>query len=764
MEAIRKVGVIGAGTMGSGIAAHLANAGMDVVLLDLDAKVAAGGVQRQLKAGGFMAPEFAGRVTTGSTVTDLALLADADWIIEAVAERLDIKQSLFAALDGVRKPGSTISSNTSTIPLAHLIEGRGEAFAGDFLITHFFNPPRHMRLLELVAGPKTRPEVTERIRTFCDVDLGKGVVDCKDTPGFIGNRIGCYWLAVGFGEAIKLGIDVEDADAVIGRPFGIPGTGIFGLLDLIGIDLMPNIIRSLQDTLPASDPVQAYEAEPPFFTAMIKAGRLGRKSGGGFVRLTPDRKGREVLDLATADYRPQKKPSDISLAESGGKARALLDHPGLGGRYALAVMGRTLAYSAALVPEIADSPASIDAAMVMGYGWKQGPFELIDAIGAKWFADKLAAEGFEVPPLLADAAEIGGFYGIEDGARAVIVPGTKKRAPVPVPAGVISLAALALRGGPVWESEAAVLRDIGDGVLCFSHKTKMNTFGLPVFSAIDKTIEVVKSDFRALVIANETPLFSAGADLRNVLAFAEAGDKASLSEFLDAGHSRFMALKYAPFPVVGAVAGIAFGGGTEVLLHCDAIQAHAETTMGLVETRIGVVPAWGGCKELLQRFALLHPDDPVAAAVAAFRVIFPATTSAGAYSARAIGYLKATDAVTMNRERLLADARTRALALAEGYAARPRVQIALSGAAGLTALKAETDALEAAGKMLDHDKVVAAHLAAVLTGGEGADPAAPVSEEAVEARESAAFIDLCLTRATQDRIRHMIETGKPLRN
>lgn len=761
MEAIRKVGVIGAGTMGSGIAAHLANAGAEVVLLDLDAKVAAGGVERQLKAGGFMAPAFAGRITTGSTTTDLSLLADADWIIEAVAERLDIKQALFAAIDGVRKPGSTISSNTSTIPLAHLVEGRDDAFAGDFLITHFFNPPRHMRLLELVAGPRTRPEVTERIRTYCDVDLGKGVVDCKDTPGFIGNRIGCYWLAAGFGEAIRLGIDVEDADAVIGKPFGIPSTGIFGLLDLIGIDLMPHIIKSLQDTLPASDPVHAYQAEPPFFTAMIKAGRLGRKSGGGFVRLTPDRKGREVLDLATAEYRPQKKPSDASLAESGGKARALLDHPGLGGRYALAVMGRTLAYSAALVPEIADSPAAVDAAMVMGYGWRQGPFELIDSIGAKWFADKLAAEGFDVPPLLAEAAELGGFYAIEDGARAVLVPGAGKRQPVPAAPGVISLAALALKSGPVWESDAAVLRDVGEGVLCFSHKTKMNTFGLPVFEAIDRTIDIVKGGFRGLVIANDTPLFSAGADLRNVLAAGEASDRAALQAFLDAGHTGFAALKYAPFPVVGAVAGIAFGGGTEVLLHSDAIQAHAEATIGLVETRIGAVPAWGGCKEMLLRFALQNPGDPVAAALAAFRVIFPATTSAGAYSARSIGYLKASDEVTMNRERLLADARAKVLRLAAGYATPAPAQVVLSGAAGLAAIQAEIDALDAAGKLLSHDKVIAAHLAHVLTGG---DAAGAASEEAVEALESEAFIALCLTGATQDRIRHMIETGKPLRN
>lgn len=503
MTTIKKAAVIGAGVMGSGIAAHLANAGLDVVLLDMEKKFADGGVARQLKAGGFMDPAFAQRIRTGSTKDDLALLSDADWIIEAVAEKLEIKQSLYRAVDGVRKAGSIVSSNTSTIPLQALTGGLPESFAADFLITHFFNPPRIMRLLELVSGKATRPEVTATIRDFADRALGKSVVICKDTPGFIGNRIGNYWMVVAQNEAIELGLDVEEADAIISKPFGIPSTGIFGLLDLVGIDLMPTILRSLQNAVPAGDAVMDYDAEPPLLARMIAENRLGRKSGAGFVRLSPDRKSRDVTDLATGEYRPQKPASSESLDASGGNPRALMEHPGAGGRYAAIVMEKSLAYAASLVPDIADTPDAVDEAMRTGYGWKQGPFELIDRLGAGWLKARLEARGLTVPPYLALAAEKGGFYSVVNGRRSNLLPNGSIE-PVTQSEGVLVLSDLRLAGKPVDSWDVANLWDLGDGVACLEIRTKMNTFNPTLMDAIDKAVERCRSDFKALVIGSDS--------------------------------------------------------------------------------------------------------------------------------------------------------------------------------------------------------------------------------------------------------------------
>lgn len=766
MAAIRKAAVIGAGTMGSGIAAHLANAGIEVVLLDLDAKFAAGAVERQIKTHGFMDPAFAARITTGSTGADLALVEGADWIIEAVAERLDIKQALYAALEAHRKPGAAVSSNTSTIPLAHLIEGRSDDFAAHFLITHFFNPPRHMRLLEIVTGPRTEPETAKKIEAFADIRLGKGVVLCRDTPGFIANRIGCYWMAAGINEAITHGISIEEADLVLARPFAVPATGIFSLTDLVGVDLMPYVLRSQQTSLPADDGIQAYAAEPAVMAKMIAAGHLGRKAGAGFVRVSKDRKTREVIDLATGDYRPQQKIASESLEAAKGDAKALLTHPGLGGRYALAVMANTLAYAALHAPEIAASPADVDVAMCLGYGWGLGPFELIDRLGAAWFADLLAGTGRAVPPLLTEAVAAGGFYKVIDGVRSVLMPGTGAHAPVPLPDGVISLPALDLKRAPVMADPAAELIDLGDGVACFSLKTKMNTFGPAAFAALHKALEITGRDFRALVIGGEGSIFSAGADLRAALAMSEAGDRAGLAAFVDEGHRAFDAIKYAPFPVVAAHGGLALGGGSEVMLHCDGIRAFSEATMGLVETRVGILPGWGGCKELLARFAasptMVH--GPVAPALAVFDVIFPAKTSTCAFDARRIGFLKSSDAVSMNRDRLIADAKADALALGEGYRAPEKAVFALSGPSGRAALRNVIDTAADAGRISAHDRVIAEALSVVLTGGADADPLRPLSEDALETLEREAFLDLVFREPTRERMRAMIATGKPLRN
>ncbi|MCY1166244.1 putative 3-hydroxyacyl-CoA dehydrogenase [compost metagenome] len=751
---IRKAAVIGAGTMGSGIAAHLANAGLDVVLLDLDADVARGGIIRQLRAGSFMQAEFAERVTPGSTGADLALLADADWIVEAVAERIDIKQALFTAIETVRKPGAIVSSNTSTIPLHALIEGSSEDFAANFLITHFFNPPRHMRLLELVTGPRTAPAAIGRISRFVDERLGKGVVPCKDTPGFIGNRIGCYWLAVGLDEAIRSGIPVEVADAAIGKVFGFPKTGILGLYDLIGNDLMPQLIRSLQGALPKTDAVQSVEAEPALLHDMLAKGLTGRKGGGGFYRRSADRKSTEVIDLTTGDYRPQEPATSDSLEAAKGDARALLSHPGQAGRYARAVLSRTLAYSASLVPEIADRPDLVDEAMRLGYGWKYGPFEMIDRIGAQWFADALSVDGVPVSALLADAAGAGGFYRIVGGQREVLAPdqGKSGYVPVPIADGVISLAAIRLRAKPVSTDDAASLWDIGDGVGLLEFHTKMNSFSPALLEAVVRAVKQVPQHFKALVIGNEGPVFSAGADLSAVLAMSASGDADGIDAFAHAGLTAFDALRDAPFPVVGAGFGAALGGGCEVLLHCHAVVADAEIGIGLVEPRVGLLPGWGGLTELMVRLQERF-DDPAKAASAALRTVLNAATSAGAYDARAKGFLRPTDGIAMNRDRLIAAAKALALALVPGFTAAARTPIALPDGVVLDEVLADM-----AASLTPHDIRIGRAIAAVLTG------PATVTQAELSARAAAAFTELALTQASRERIDHMLRTGKPLRN
>ncbi|MCC7253979.1 3-hydroxyacyl-CoA dehydrogenase/enoyl-CoA hydratase family protein [Hyphomicrobium sp.] len=759
MTDIRSAAVIGAGIMGSGIAAHLANAGLDVVLLDLDPTVAANGVARQVKSGGFMDPRFAGRVRTGSSETDIRLISDADWIVEAVAERLDVKHSVYSAIASERKPGSIVSSNTSTIPLGALLQQRSPSFSADFLITHFFNPPRWMRLLEIVDGPLTNPDVTRRIAEFAHTRLGKGIVSCKDTPGFIANRIGTYWMGVALNEAIKLGIDIEEADAFLGKPFGIPETGLFGLLDLIGIDLMPSVLRSLQQALPATDPFQDFDAEPPLVARMIGQRRTGRKAGAGFFRLTPDRKGREALDLISETYRPLR-----SVSVTVGTPRAAMQHAAKGGQLADAVMRRTLSYAATLVPEISDSIADIDEAMRLGYGWKEGPFELIDRLDAAWFAKALTARGMTPPALVEEAAREGGFYTSASGRRSYLVPG-KSYQSIPRPDGSISLSDLSLSAQPVAGSESASLWDLGDGVACLELRSKMNTFNFDVLRSIEELTERVSRDFRALVIGTELPVFSAGADLRLFLNAIERNNRDSLRSFIVAGQRAFRALKFAPFPVVAAAAGRAVGGGLEFALHCDAIQAHAELQAGLVETSIGVIPAWGGCTELLLRVVANPelPHGPVAPALHAFNVIGSARISSSAFDALRLGYLRPTDRITMNRERLLSDAKATAIRLSEGYAPPEPQLLTLSGRSGASALVNVLDTTELAGRLSPHDRLIGEKLAWVLSGG-SADPTKPLPEEHVLGLECEAFLELATTPATRERITHMLERGKPLRN
>ncbi len=794
---IHKVAVIGSGVMGSGIAAQIANAGVPVVLLDIklpDKDLAAAAVERMLKTdpAPFMHPKNAKLIKTGNLEDNLNLLSECDWIVEVVLEDLKVKFETYQKIDRVRKKGSIVSSNTSTIPLKYLLKGQSEEFARDFLITHFFNPPRYMRLLELVTGNQTRADIISEITQFCDVRLGKGVVPCHDTPGFIANRLGVYWMQMGVNAAVEMAVPIEVADAVFGKPLGIPKTGIFGLIDLVGIDLMPKLAESLLMTLPPHDDYRRIYKDFGFVRGMISEGFTGRKGKGGFYRLDAQKK-KYVLNLAgdefTQDmYVPQSKVIDLPSLELGKQGlRAVLSAPDLGGQYAKAVLLPTLAYAASLVPEIADRIEDVDEAMRLGYNWKRGPFEMIDELGAAWVAEQLTAMGIAVPELIQKVGAAS-FYRIEGGkpqAFECLAGGADGNYhDIARAQGVLLLKDIKLNAKPVFKTASAAVWDIGDGVLCLEFTGKMNALDDQVFAAIEWVVGQAGPDraYKALVIYNEGSVFSAGANLGLALFAANIAMWEQIEQLIAAGQKAYQALKFAPFPVVAAPSNLALGGGCEILLHADAVQAHAETYCGLVEVGVGFIPGWGGCKEMLLRYTELErqqnrkltgghkiwfsPDhSPMGPARKAFEVIGTAQVAKSADDAKSIGYLRAGDGVTMNRDRLLYDAKARALSLIDGYT--PPVahhDIKLAGPSGKMALDLAVEDLRLSGKATDYDVVVSGALACVLTGGDEGDWTNAMSEEDILKLEREEFIKLAKNPKTLARVEHMLNTGKPLRN
>lgn len=793
---IKKIAIIGSGVMGSGIAAQVANAGLPVVLLDIKLEgrnLAADAIEKMLKTdpAPFMSKANAKLITPGNLDDDLALLKDCDWIIEVVLEDLKVKHATYEKLNKVRKKGSIISSNTSTIPLHKLVEGLGKDFEQDFLITHFFNPPRYMRLLELVVGKNTRADAVKMVREFCDVNLGKGVVQCHDTPGFIANRLGVFWLTAGVNEAIKQGVSVEVADAVMSKPVGIPKTGVFGLIDLVGIDLMPKLSDSLLSTLSKDDDYRKLFIDHPFIHDMIKAGYTGRKGKGGFYRLDPNSKTKEKQTLAISaakfeegQYRKSEKVSGLASLEVRG-LKNVVTSDDEGGRYAWEVLKQTLHYAASLVGEIAETIFDIDEGMKLGYNWKSGPFEMIDALGAAWFANELKKSGMSVPKILQDVADAA-FYKIENGAIHYFGL-DKKYHKVSRAAGVLLLSDIKLSSQPVLKNGSASVWDIGDGALCFEHTSKMNTFDDGTFEMLGKTksfIEKSEGKYKALVVYNEASNFSAGANLGLALFMINTAMWPQVEGFIAGGQKMFMDLKFANFPVVSAPSGLALGGGCEILLASDAVQAHAETYTGLVEVGVGLVPGWGGCKEMVIRFQekekakfaadmakigkkniWISPDTtPMGAVRKAFEVIGTATVAKSAQEAKEIGYFRETDGVTMNRDRLLFDAKKRALELAKNYTPPvKREDIKLPGQSGKLALDMAVSDLQKSGKATPYDVVVSGILATVLSGGDH-DYTEKLSEDDLLKLEVSEFSKLLRNEGTLARIEYMLENGKPLRN
>jgi 3-hydroxyacyl-CoA dehydrogenase len=777
---IRRAAVIGAGVMGSGIAAHIANAGVPVDLLDVPAKeglrdaIAAGAIERLLKTdpAPLMSRDNARLIRPGNIEDDLGRLKEADWIVEAVVEKLEIKHSLYARLAGVVKPGAILSSNTSTISRRRLVEGMPEDLARRFVITHFFNPPRYLRLLEIVPPPldETSSEYGEAIRAladFADHRLGKSVVWCKDTPGFIANRIGAFWIQSAAVGAVDGGLTVEEADAVMGRPLGIPKTGIFGLLDLVGLDLQPHVDASLAAQLAKDDPYQPLRRDWPLFDKMIAEGYTGRKGKGGFYRLLRNGAEKELqaVDLKTGAYRAKQEARLESVAAAKAGLKALVEHPDKGGRYAWQVLAGLLSYAAHVAPEIADDIAAIDGAMRNGYNWRYGPFQLIDRMGARYFADRLAAEKKPVPPLLAKAAEVGGFYREREGRLEQRGFDGSWRA-IARPAGVLLLSDIKRASKALAANGSASLWDLGDGVGCLEFHSKMNSLDPDTMQLLRQSLDLVgKRKMKALVIHNEGDNFSVGLNLGLALFSANLAMWPMIEDTLQAGQQTYKAVKYAPFPVVGAPSGMALGGGCEILLHSAAIVAHAESYIGLVEAGVGIVPGWGGCKELLAR-AAAHPKGhgPMPPVAQAFETISTAKVARSAFEAKELGFLGVKDEIIMNRDRLLAAAKAKALAMAESYQPPVPASFRLPGPSGKTALMLAVDNFIRMGKATAYDRVVAEGLADVLTGGPAADPLEPLPEDKISQLERQTVMHLLRQPKTLARMEHTLATGKPLRN
>lgn len=798
---IQKVAVIGSGVMGSGIAAQVANAGIPVVLLDIvpknladgedRRKIAKGAIEKLLKQdpAPLMSARNAKLITPGNLEDDLKLIEDCDWIVEVVLEDLKIKHATYEKLAKHMKKGAVLSSNTSTIPLEMLTEPLPKDVKKNFLITHFFNPPRYLRLLEIVTGKDTDPAKVKEVVDFCDIKLGKGVVKCKDTPGFIVNRILTFFMQSALNVAVADKVTVEIADAVLSKPVGIPKTGVFGLIDLVGVDLMPHLADSLLSTLPKDDPYRKIYKDYAFIEGMIKAGYTGRKGKGGFYRLHPDgSKVKQALRLSDApfdetQYVKADKPKLASMDAGKKGLRAVVETDDEGGRYAWKVLRDTLVYAASLVPDIADSVAEIDEAMRLGTNWKKGPFEMIDDLGAAWFAAKLKQEGIAVPRII-EQVGAGAFYNTDGGKLNYFGTDGKYHA-VPRAAGVLLLSDIKLNAKPLIKTASASVWDIGDGVLCVEFTGKMNALDDQVFEAYSQAIKLIgKGDgaYKAMVIYNEGSHFSAGANLGLALFAMNIALWPQIEELVSGGQKIYKALKYAPFPVVAAPSGMALGGGCEILLHADHVQAHAETYTGLVEVGVGLIPGWGGCKEMLLRYQeeereqfdkntggkkmwFSPKNTPMGAVRKAFETIALAKVAKSAQEAKEFRYLKKTDGITMNRDRLLFDAKAKALELAKNYTApTPVTEIRLPGPTGKMALDLAVADMRKNGKATPYDVTVSNAVAKVLSGGDKADWTKPIGEEDLYRLEREEFMKLIHNDGTIARVEHMLEKGRPLRN
>jgi 3-hydroxyacyl-CoA dehydrogenase len=749
---VRRIGVIGAGTMGAGIAALAASAGLPVDLLDVpgDADrngLARKGLERALAAtpAAFMHRSRASLVDIGNTEDDLGRLRECDWVIEAIVEDAEVKQALFARLeDELVESAAIVSTNTSAIPIATLATGRSEWFRRRFLGTHFFNPPRYLHLLELIPGAETDPAVVELVRDAAEVLLGKGVVVARDVPGFIANRLGMHGIVTAIRLMEEHGLAIDEVDALTGELIGRPRSATFRTADLSGLDVVVAVAAGLERATGEDF------ALPRWVHDLVAGGRLGEKTKAGFYR----REDGEILtlDWRSGDYRPRQRldlPQLRALREQPLEERlqGAVHLPGPYGPFLRRLLVETLRYAVERAPEIADDLASVDRAVEWGFGWEHGPIRLVGGLGADFLRTALADEGFPAPPLLDD---------LEQGRAA------------PELSSELSARRARAAGGVLESGKDASLLDLGDGVLLLELHSRLNVIGEGALRTIARALERGGRERCAgLVIGNDDPrAFSAGANLALIAMLAQEGDWDELDAAVRHFQRATTSLRDAPFPVVAAPFGLTLGGGCEVILHADLVQAHAELYAGFVEVGVGLIPAGGGTKEILVRFArelAPYPEaDPFEAVRRAFTLIGLARTSTSALEARELGFLRDCDRITMNRDRLIADAKARVLDFAPGYVAPQPPKLTVLGNEALGNLRYAAWILREAGRASEHDVRVAEELALVLCGGDG--PPHEVTEEELLGLERQAFLRLLGTRKTRERIAHMLKTGKPLRN
>ena len=757
-DVIRSAAVLGAGTMGAQIAAHLANAGVPVRLLDLTADVAAKGLKRAttLKPDPFFTRDARALISIGGFDKDLPGLSGADWIVEAVVEQPEVKRALLEKVDAVRRPGTIVSSNTSGIPIASLAEGRSEDFRRHWLGTHFFNPPRYLRLLEIIPTGETSKAVVEQMSWFADHRLGKGVVIAKDTPNFIGNRIGLFGV-MGILRALESGeFTIEEIDAITGPPLGRPKSATFRTMDIAGIDVMAHVARNLTERLTDPESVRAF-ALPSLVTKLIERGWVGEKAGQGFYKKVDQ----DILTLepATLEYRPRKSariaPLEAaqSITDTRQRIKTLLLGRDKVGDFLRATLGETLVYAAKVAPEIAHSIDDVDRAMQWGFAWEFGPFEIWDAVGVRDLVEamKLATP----PPLVADLLASGRTRFRDDG-----VP--------PAGSDLQILKSAKDRQKIVASNPGASLVDLGDGVLAVDLHSKLNTIGADTVQILMNGLKEASANFAALVVGTDAADFSAGANLMLLLLEAQEGNWDELDMMVRAFQGATSAMRYSRVPVITCPAGRTLAGGCEIVIGADRVQAAAETYMGLVEVGVGLIPAGGGTTEMLARAMEKLPGrqaDLLPFVQPVFETLGFAKVSASAAHARELGFLRDVDAITMNRERLMADAKALALErVREGYQPPPpRLAIPVGGENVFAALKLGVHLAWRAGRLGDHDKVVGTALARILAGG-SLPHQTTVSEQYLLDLEREAFLKLCGERKTLERIQYTLKTGKPLRN
>jgi 3-hydroxyacyl-CoA dehydrogenase len=776
---IRSVAVLGAGTMGAAIAAHAANAGLAVDLLDLDREAVQDGFERMLAArpAALASPRLAERIRLGTFEEDLDRLGDADWVVEAIVERLEPKQELLARVEKVVGPDAVVSSNTSGLPLASLAEGRSEAFRRRFLGTHFFNPPRYLKLVELIPTADTDPEVLEGMRAFVERVLGKGAVVAKDTPNFIANRLGSFAGMHDVRYALEHGHSIEEVDALTGPLVGRPRTATFRLFDQVGLDVMVGVAANLHELAPEDESRDVLPAPEPL-KRMLDARRLGNKTGGGFYR-RGRRDGQtvfDVLDLDTLEYRPAAKP-DLPVAAAardhddlGARLRFLLDkaEEDRGARYLRDTLLPSLAYAARRVPEIADSLVEVDHAVEWGFGYQLGPFRTWDAIGVADGVARMETLGIEVPAWVRDMVAAGHQAFYRDGQ--VYSPLTGDYQPVPVDPEVLDLDRRKADGAEVAGNDSASLVDLGDGVLCFELHAPASAIDAAVVELGARALEELESGrWAGLVIANQARNFCVGANLGEVGMAAYQGLHDQIGQAFKSLQDVLMGLRHAPRPVVAAPHGQTLGGGAEIVLAADRVVATLETYIGLVEVGMGIVPAGGGCKELLRR--IVSPAmraapgaPPLPFLQRVFETIGLAKVATSAVEARELGFLEEHDVVILDADHQLAAAKREVLDLADAY--QPPAREASVYAAGrpvLAALELAVQTLQWAGQAGEHDGVVARQLARVLCGGE-LSLGQWVTEQHILDLEREASLALLREPRTMERIQAFLTTGKAIRN